>query len=180
MQYNLAWSCCQSRAVGDWQPLTGFHPNAVWTLKFKQKSARNINRNVEKLPNIWKQNTKIPTWRTFWSRLWQCKQVEQSIRWTLLKIKGVFCQNPRGGGGSKLFGQNSQGTLCYTPIPPPSHLVCIYASASQTGCRQNTSMCSLKFLVKWAPLNGITDNGIYRLMGSTLSHLTNPRLPFST
>jgi hypothetical protein len=29
-------------------------------------------------------------------------------------------------------------------------------------------------------VNGITDNGINRLMGSNLSHLTNPKSPFPT
>jgi hypothetical protein len=34
--------------------------------------------------------------------------------------------------------------------------------------------------IQWMPLNGITDNGINRLMVSNLSHLTNPKLPFPT
>jgi hypothetical protein len=35
-----------------------------------------------------------------------------------------------------------------------------------------------KLQLQWAPLNGITDNGINRLMGSNLSHLTVPKLTF--
>ncbi len=34
--------------------------------------------------------------------------------------------------------------------------------------------------VHWTPLNRITDNGINRLMGSNLSHLTSPKLSFPT
>ncbi len=34
------------------------------------------------------------------------------------------------------------------------------------------------FVIQWAPLNGITDNRIKRLMGSNLSLLTNPKVPF--
>ncbi len=37
-----------------------------------------------------------------------------------------------------------------------------------------------KYNVQWAPLNGITDNGINRLMGSNLSHLSNPKILFPT
>ena len=29
--------------------------------------------------------------------------------------------------------------------------------------------------IQWMPLNGITDNGINRLMGSNLAHLTSPK-----
>jgi hypothetical protein len=32
-----------------------------------------------------------------------------------------------------------------------------------------------KPLIQWTPLNGITDNGINRLMGSNLAHLTSPK-----
>ncbi len=34
--------------------------------------------------------------------------------------------------------------------------------------------------LQWAPLNGITDNGINRLIGSNLSDLINPKLPLPT
>jgi hypothetical protein len=33
-------------------------------------------------------------------------------------------------------------------------------------------------MIQWGPLNGITDNGISRLMESYLSWLTNPKLFF--
>jgi hypothetical protein len=39
-------------------------------------------------------------------------------------------------------------------------------------------MQSFKQIMQWAPLNGITDNGINRLMVSHLSYLPNSKLPF--
>ncbi len=35
-------------------------------------------------------------------------------------------------------------------------------------------------IIQWAPLNGITDNRINRLMGSNLSRMTSPKLLFHT
>ncbi len=45
---------------------------------------------------------------------------------------------------------------------------------------ESKEMASLRIsklfkLVQWTPLNGITDNGINRLMGSNLAHLTSPK-----
>jgi hypothetical protein len=43
-----------------------------------------------------------------------------------------------------------------------------------------TNIMTVKFtiimtvIVQWTPLNGITDNGINRLMRSNLAHLTSP------
>jgi hypothetical protein len=57
----------------------------------------------------------------------------------------------------------------------------ITLSGFHCACEKNIKKNLTENLVlQWAPLNGITDYGTNRLMGSNLSYLTNPKLPFPT
>jgi hypothetical protein len=123
MQYNLAWSFCQSRAVGDWQPFTGFHPNAVWTLKFKQNQL-GISIEMLRIFQTYENNTRKYLHGGLFGQIMavQTSWAKHSVN--TIENQGSFLPKSKGGGGGQNFlDKIPRGPYVNLPSPPP-HTLC--------------------------------------------------------